>query len=119
MSFISTDYYYYFFFFAAAPGSPGSIKVKDIGKDFVTVEWTAPKDNGGAKVTGYTIFYREDGSDKWQKAGSVGPLESDFTVKILSKDKKYYFAVAAENKQGLGQRMETDSAVVPKKPPRK
>lgn len=106
-------------FATAVPSSPGTIKVKDVGKDFVAVEWSAPKDNGGAKVTGYTVYYREDGTDQWKKAGSVGALDTDFKVKDLLKDKKYYFAVAAENKKGLGERMETDSAVMPKKPARK
>ncbi|KAK7507540.1 hypothetical protein BaRGS_00001475, partial [Batillaria attramentaria] len=98
------------------PSSPATISVKDVGKDFVTVDWTAPKDNGGSKVTGYTILYREERTDEWKKAGSVGSLETSFTVKGLSLDKKYYFAVAAENKQGQGERVETDTPVAPKKP---
>jgi hypothetical protein len=104
---------------SAVPSSPGSIKVKDVGKDYVKVEWTTPKDDGGSKVTGYTVYYREDGTDEWKKAGSVGSLDSQFTVKNLLEGKKYYFAVSAENKQGLGAKMETDSPASPKKPARK
>ena len=39
-------------------------------------------------------------------------------MKNLDKDKKYFFAVAAENKTGLGEKLETETAVSPKKPPR-
>lgn len=103
----------------ATPSSPANISIKDTGKDFITVEWSAPKDNGGSKVTGYTVMYRDEDSDDWTQAGSVGSLETSFTVKDLSLDKKYYFAVAGENKKGLGDRIETTSPASPKKPLRK
>ena len=55
-------------------------------------------------------------TDEWKKAGTVGALDSEFTVKGLQDGKKYFFAVAAENKKGLGEKVETDLPVSPKKP---
>lgn len=101
---------------SATPGLPANLKVKDIGKDFVSVEWSPPKSDGGLKITGYHLLAQEEGSDEWKEVAKVGPLDTSFTFKNLSDKKKYIFAVAAENKVGQGQKLETDSAVKPKKP---
>lgn len=90
--------------------------MKDIGKDYVSVEWNPPKSDGGAKITNYHLLVKEEGSDEWKEVAKVGPLDSSFTFKGLSDKKKYVFAVVAENKVGQSQRLETDSAVKPKKP---
>ena len=102
---------------SATPGSPTNLKVKEVGKDFVKVEWSAPKSDGGSKITGYRLLARMDGSDDWKEVGTAGPLDSSFTFKDLSDKKKYFFAVVAENKLGQGDRLETESSVKPKKPP--
>ncbi|GFS00827.1 titin [Elysia marginata] len=101
---------------ASTPGSPTNLKVKEVGKDFAKVEWSAPKSDGGSKITGYRLFAKIDGSDDWKEFGNVGPLDSSFTFKDLSDKKKYFFAVVAENKLGQGDRLETDSSFKPKKP---
>ncbi|RUS90387.1 hypothetical protein EGW08_001882, partial [Elysia chlorotica] len=101
---------------ATTPGTPSNLKVQEVGKDHVKIQWSPPKQDGGSKITGYTLFTRLEGSDEWKEAGNVGPLDTDFTFKDLSDKKKYFFAVVAENKQGKGDRLETESSVKPKKP---
>ncbi|KAI8775763.1 titin isoform X2, partial [Biomphalaria glabrata] len=98
------------------PGVPTNLKVKETGKDFVKVEWSPPKSDGGSKITGYHLLLREETSDDWKDAGKVGSVESSYTFKDLSDKKKYLFAVVAENKVGQGDRIETDSPVKTKKP---
>lgn len=98
------------------PAAATNLKIKEIGKDFVTVEWSPPKSDGGSKITGYHLLVCEDGTDEWKEGGKVGGLDSAFIFKNLSDKKKYFFAVVAENKVGQGDRLETDSAVKPKKP---
>jgi hypothetical protein len=62
-------------YFTEAPQAPESLKVKVKNTDKVTLEWKAPKDIGGSKVTGYQIFMKEDDSDDWKKLASVGAFE--------------------------------------------
>ncbi|GFO38541.1 titin, partial [Plakobranchus ocellatus] len=101
---------------ATTPGLPTNLKVKEVGKDFVKIEWSQPKSDGGSKVTGYRLLSRVDGSDDWKDVGKVGALDTSFTFKDLSDKKKYFFAVVAENKLGQGDRLETESSIKPKKP---
>ncbi|KAH9498302.1 hypothetical protein Btru_006487 [Bulinus truncatus] len=101
---------------AGTPAAPANLKIKEVGKDFVTVEWSPPKSDGGSKITGYRLLVREDGSDEWKEVGKVGPLDSTYVFKSLSDKKKYFFAVVAENKMGQGDKLETESGVKPKKP---
>lgn len=105
-----------FILFSGKPCAPNNLKVKDIGKDFVSVEWSPPKSDGGSKLTSYHLLVCEDGSSDWKKVGQVGNLESTYTFKNLSDKKKYIFAVVAENKLGLSEKLETDRPVKPKKP---
>ncbi|XP_046554801.1 titin-like [Haliotis rubra] len=98
------------------PGAPAGIKVKDIGKDSVTLTWTPPKDDGGSKVTGYVIKVREEKSKDWTKAGNVRGTENTFVVKDLKEEHGYFFSVTAENKIGTGQTLETESPISPKRP---
>lgn len=98
------------------PSAPTNLKVKDIGKDFVSVEWSPPKSDGGSKLIGYRLLIREDGSDEWKEIGKVGGFDSTYTFKNLSDKKKYFFAVVAENKLGQSGRLETENSVKPKRP---
>ena len=104
-------------YFTEAPQAPESLKVKAKNTDKVTLEWKAPKDIGGSKVTGYQIFMKEDDSDDWKKIGSVGAFDTAYTAKNLKTGKQYKFAVAAENKIGRGELSELESPIILQKKP--
>ena len=64
---------------------------------------------------GYVIEKCEDGMDLWQKVpGHV--TKTSHVVKDLEPGKKYRFRVKAENKMGLGEPVETYSAILAKNP---
>lgn len=104
------------FLFLGKPGAPKTITVKESGKDFVSVEWSPPKSDGGSKLTGYRLLLREDGTEEWKEVGKAGGMDSNYTFKNLNDKKNYFFAVVAENKLGQSDRMETERSVKPKKP---
>ena len=89
---------------ADPPGPPASVTAKG-GKKSVLLEFERPLDNGGARIQGYRIEYRDDSdsSADWQV------LEEDIFLPIpihvvdnLSPGTPYSFRMAAINKAGTG-----------------
>ena len=56
---------------ADEPDAPGRPIVTDWDSDFVELEWTKPRHDGGAPVTGYIIQKKAKGSPIWQNAARV------------------------------------------------
>ena len=74
--------------------------------------WKPPTEDGGAKVDKYHIMMKEDDGD-WKEIAVVN--DKEYKVPNLKPEKKYNFAVVAENKAGQGDAMETTSPTVLKK----
>lgn len=93
------------------PGPPQSVKVLKVNVDKVTITWKQPRYDGGSKLTGYRIMLKENGG-QWKEVEDLGAYDSDTVVRSLSTDTEYLFAVAAENKVGVGEAAETESPTV-------
>ena len=66
--------------------------------------------------TGYTIEKCEEGSDFWERVPMPPVTKESAVVKGLEKGKKYKFRVRAENKTGVGEPIETNTAILAKNP---
>ena len=64
---------------------------------------------------GYTVEKCEDGTDVWEKVPGV-VTKNSHVVKDLEPGKKYRFRVKAENKLGVGEPVETNTAILAKNP---
>lgn len=100
----------------SAPEAPVGMKILEIGKDSVTIQWQAPEDDGGSKVTVYHIRKRREGSEEWEDVATTKAYETRCTIPDLKENTGYYFSVTAENKLGEGDSLETDSPISPEKP---
>ena len=60
--------------FSATPDAPGSPKVDDVDESSVTLMWTKPKNDGGKKIQGYFIEYKEVSANRW-KTYNDAPLK--------------------------------------------
>lgn len=78
---------------ATVPGAPRNITVAAFDTK-VRVSWTAPVDNGGAAVTGYTVTSDPEG----KKCETTGALTCD--VMDLTNGTGYTFTVKATNSAG-------------------
>lgn len=108
----------YIFVYVAVPSKPADISVKDAKDDRLTLTWKPPKEDGGAKVEKYHIMMKEDDSE-WKEVATVKSYDNDYKVPNLKPDKKYDFAVLAENKAGRGDTVETVTPTVLKEKPKK
>jgi hypothetical protein len=98
------------------PGLPIDVKVKmgEVRKDIVPMEWKEPASTGGAPITGYEIEKCIDGSDTWEKCAETG-VGTNGSVKspAVKEGKMYRFRVRARNSAGLGGPCEpTDTITV-------
>lgn len=55
------------YYFLTAPPGPPTPKVTDCTKSTVDLEWIPPLIDGGSKVTGYFVEYKEEGQEEWEK----------------------------------------------------
>ena len=92
-----------------APNAPTAVA----GDAQATVTWTAPSDNGGSAVTGYTVTAVEDAT----KSCTPTPATAlTCTVAGLTNDTAYTFTVVATNAIGSSSASAPSSAVTPEAP---
>ncbi|CAG5133824.1 unnamed protein product, partial [Candidula unifasciata] len=84
------------------PESPVQVAVDDVDEASVTLKWSKPKSDGGKKLDGYVIEYKEPSSNRWKTYNEVPLKETMATVKGLENDTEYEFRVRAKNAAGLG-----------------
>lgn len=84
------------------PGPPGHLKATDWDKDHVDLQWTPPKDDGGAPITGYVVE-KKDKFGNWEKALEVPVDQLKATVPDLIEGQPYEFRVRAVNAAGPGE----------------
>jgi len=104
--------------FAGKPSAPsGRLRAKKSGES-VLLDWNAPSDDGGSRITSYVVEYRDVDSLVWQRAAVVDAYTRTVAVHGLrdAAVSDYLFRVTAVNEMGTGQPLETDVSVRPSRP---
>ena len=86
------------------PGKPDITSISE-GNGTLTVAWTRPTDDGGAKPTKYIIEWEEwiEATSTWQALGSVEDTNgSPYEISSLTNGTKYRVVVKAHNAAGTG-----------------
>ena len=95
------------------PRGPIDIDLDQEAKS-VTLNWRAPKWDGGSDLLSYTIEYAKilepsvSKSLSWFKAATVRPTTFNFTMDNLVKNSYYYFRIYAENAIGQSEPLEME-----------
>ena len=95
---------------AGPPGAPTAVTVQGDTKSAL-VSWTAPSDDGGSAITGYTVTPFVGSSA--QPATQVGASISATRIAGLTNGTSYTFKVAATNAVGTGAASPASGAVTP------
>ena len=93
------------------PDAPTNLTA-EAGDQQVTLNWTAPANDGGEMITRYE--YEQDGSGTWTSTGSTAPT---YTVRNLTNGQPYTFKVRAVNSMGESDASAESPSVTPAREP--
>ncbi len=94
---------------ATVPGAP-SLNSASAGVNSVSLSWSAPSNNGGASITGYSIYRSTTAGGEGTTAyATVGNVTS-YTDSAATAGATYYYTVAATNSVGTGSQSNERSA---------
>ncbi|MPC46234.1 Twitchin [Portunus trituberculatus] len=82
------------------PTAPEAPRPDRIGRNCVTLSWRPPAQDGGARIKGYLVEYRQKDEDEWTPANSLPHPDPTYTVLGLNEQDEYYFRVIAVNEVG-------------------
>ena len=93
----------------AAPSAPcGPIRHDELTETTVDLDWLPPKDDGGARVTGYTVYMSVDNGEFVEIAQTPS---ANLKVKKMKTGSKHVFKVIAHNSVGKSKALESDTII--------
>ncbi|KAL0962882.1 hypothetical protein UPYG_G00346700 [Umbra pygmaea] len=97
------------------PGPPQCVKIEEVWGENVALDWTPPKDNGNAVITGYTIQKADKKTMEWYTCFEHYH-RTCITITELVVGNEYFFRVYSENMVGLSEcaTQTKDSALIVK-----
>ena len=100
------------------PSAPiGPLRVKNMTASDCTLEWKAPKDDGGMAIQYYIVeMCDESASARWTQIGETLGAVTTYDVQSLTENHYYRFRVRAVNKEGKSEPLETSGAYQAKNP---
>ncbi|GMT25440.1 hypothetical protein PFISCL1PPCAC_16735 [Pristionchus fissidentatus] len=85
------------------PGQCDPPTVRETDRTWARVEWEPPSNDGGSRVIGYNVQYRDINSAKWVTANSSLVYGHELKVTGLRDMGEYEFRVIAKNAAGFGK----------------
>ncbi|CAG2161698.1 unnamed protein product [Oppiella nova] len=82
------------------PDPPGKPTITDYSKNTASLSWERPLSDGGSKIQGYSVEYKEPSDSKWLIGNEFTIKNTTFTVNGLIENKEYQFRIKAKNAAG-------------------
>ncbi|XP_042566075.1 myosin-binding protein C, slow-type [Clupea harengus] len=97
------------------PGPPQCVKIEEVWGENVALDWSPPKDNGNAPITGYTIQKADKKTMEWYTC-IEHYHRTCITISDLVVGNEYFFRIFSENMCGLSESatVTKDSALIVK-----
>ncbi|KRY50894.1 Twitchin [Trichinella britovi] len=93
------------------PSPPGTPEAVDMDTTWVTLTWDRPNSDGGSKILGYLVEFREPDSYKWTSANAFLAKEPRLVIESLRDQSEYQFRVLAKNAAGFSKPSEPSSFI--------
>ena len=106
----------YFVNIADRPSPPQSLRVTEVYKDFVVVEWDVPETDGGSPLISYTVEKRDMKRAAFVKVEETKPNVLTLKIPKLVEGNQYMVRVCAENDVGTSDWAELPEPVTAKLP---
>ena len=85
------------------PSAPRNLEATADGRTRIDLDWDAPSDNGGSRITGYRIAVSNTGTGNWSDLDSdTESTRTTYTHTDLEPGTRQYYRVAAINRDGEG-----------------
>ena len=97
--------------FTDKPSPPRSLRVTEVFKDYVIVQWDVPESDGGSEITSYTIEKRDMKRSAFIKVDETRADQLTLKVPKLVEGNMYMVRVCAENAIGASDWTELDEPV--------
>lgn len=94
--------------------APEQFKADDITKESCTLNWKAPKDDGGCDITNYVVEKKDMETGRWLTIGE--PYNNQLKVDKLVEMHEYKFRVKAVNRMGDSDWCNTFDSITAKNP---
>lgn len=85
------------------PDPPGPPRVTDWETTTIHLSWDRPANDGGSRIQGYSLEYRDVSENTWISASDYLIKETHFTLYNLTSGREYEFRVRAKNAAGLSK----------------
>ncbi|XP_051010453.1 myomesin-1 isoform X2 [Acomys russatus] len=98
----------------AVPGPPHSLKLSEVRKNSLVLQWKPPVYSGRTPVTGYFVDLKEASAneDQWRGLNKAAIENKYLRVQGLTEGVSYVFRVRAINQAGVGKPSELAGPVV-------
>lgn len=92
------------------PGPPTALILDELSADFASLSWQPPLYSGGCQISNYVVEKHDTSSTVWQTV-SATVARTSIKISRLTQGTEYQFRVAAENRYGKSQFVETQTVV--------
>ena len=98
------------------PDAPGTPTASETGEYEITVTWTAPPSDGGARILGYKLEKQDTPSGRWSMVTMEKISELTYTLTGLREGQELTFRAYAENKAGLSEPSQPSKPIKVRRP---